>query len=178
MWYGLTDSQRNIYPDRLDYLDQIFSYANEKTQQHANSADLHSQACQSNVLNLLLAPIKAFNSLFTALALPNFIPLLDSQAYTTRRALAGEIAKSLIGHKTQISTLENVEAVLEILKVIIKEASQQSNYQGGPARRGQESDETIEEQGWLARIVHLIESPKSDTQFKVRWLSDKVLLRC
>ncbi len=114
-----------------------------------------------------MSPIKAYLSLFTALALPNFIPLLRSQTYPTRRALAGEIAQSLLRNQTRISTEENLEAVLEILQVLIKEGSQQSAYAGGLARRGQDTDETIEEQGWLARIIHLIKSPDNDTQFKV-----------
>lgn len=156
-----------MYPDRLDYLDQVFSYANEKTQQHANSADLHSQASQSNVLNLLMSPIKAYTSMFTAVALPSFIPLLKSQTYPTRRALASEIAQSLLRNRTRISTEENLEAVLEILKVLIKEGLQQAGYPGGPIRRGQETDETIEEQGSLARIVHLIHNPDNEVQFKV-----------
>lgn len=162
----LTESS-NVYPDRLDYLDQVLTYSNEKAQQFANSADLHSQAAQSNMLNLLLAPIKKYVSLFTALALPNFIPLLRSQTYPTRRALASEIARSLIRNQTKIATQENLDAVLEILKVLIKEGMQQTGYPGGPMRRGQETDETIEEQGQLARIVHLVRSPDDDVQLKL-----------
>ncbi|KAK5170718.1 hypothetical protein LTR04_004451 [Oleoguttula sp. CCFEE 6159] len=158
----------NIYPERLDYVDQILSYANEKVAQHANSADLHSQTSQTNILNLLLAPVKTYLSLFTALALPNFIPLLHAQTYPTRRAVAGEVARSLLRNQTQISTVENLEGVLEILKVLIKEGIQQpTGYPGGPAqRRGMETEETIEEQGWLARIVHLVHDESNDTQFK------------
>lgn len=144
----------------------MFSYANEKTQQHSNSADLHSQTCQSNILALLLAPIKSYVSLFTALALPNFIPLLQSQSYPTRRSLACEIAQSLIRNGTRITSESNLDAVFEILKVLIKEGQQQS-YPGGAGRRGQESEETVEEQGWLARIVHLVYSSNTDIQFKV-----------
>lgn len=83
--------------------------------------------------------------------------------------MAGEVAQSLLRNQTKIDTVENLEGVLEILKVIIKEGTQQSaGYQGGPLqRKGMETEETIEEQGWLARIVHLIQSPSNDTQFKV-----------
>ena len=162
-------SYRNIYPDRLDYVDQVFAFANEKVAQFANSADLHSQSTQSHVLGLLLAPVKAYLSLFTALAIPNFIPLLHAQPYPTRRAVAGEVAQSLLRNQTKISTVENLESVLEILKVLIKEGTQQpTGYPGGPlSRKAAETDETIEEQGWLARIVHLIQSDNNDTQFRV-----------
>ncbi|KAI9661111.1 MAG: Vacuolar protein sorting-associated protein 35 [Bathelium mastoideum] len=166
---SLANLALNIYPERLDYIDQVFSFANEKVAQFANSADLHSQASQSSLLNLILAPIRAYVSLFTALALSNFIPLMHSQTYPTRRAVAGEISKSILRNQTEISTPENLEGVLEILKVLVKEGTQQqSGYAGGPAnRRAAETDETIEEQGWLARIVHLIKNPDNEIQFKL-----------
>ncbi|KAI9693568.1 MAG: Vacuolar protein sorting-associated protein 35 [Bogoriella megaspora] len=165
---SLANLALNIYPERLDYVDQVFSYANEKVSQFANSADLHSQASQANLLNLLLAPIKSYVSLFTALALPSFVPLLHSQTYPTRRALAGEVSRNLLRNQTRIATPENLEGVLEILKVLIKEGTQQQGYPGGPAgRRVVETEETIEEQGWLARVIHLIRSPDNETQFKL-----------
>jgi len=151
----------------LDYLDQVLQYAKEKTEQHANSADLHSQTSQTNILNLLLSPIKTYRSLFTAFALPNFIPLLRAQTYPTRRALASEIAQSLLRNRTTISSEENLDAVLEILRVLIKEGSiQPGSFSGNGARRGQETEETIEEQTWLARMVHLIKHETNDTQLK------------
>lgn len=161
----------NIYPERLDYVDQVLSFANEKVTEFANSADLHSQATQSQILSLLLAPIKTYMSLFTALALPSFIPLLHSQPYPTRRAVAGEVARSLLRNQTPVTTVENLDSVLEILKVLIKEGIQQaSGYPGGPIqRKAMETDETIEEQGWLAKLVHLIQGSDNDTQFKVRY---------
>jgi vacuolar protein sorting-associated protein 35 len=163
----------NIYPDRLEYVDQVFQYANKEVSRFANSADLHSQASQANLLNLLLAPVKTYFSLFTALAIPSFIPLLHAQPYPTRRSVAGEVARSLLRNETRISTSENLQGVLEILKVLIKEGMQQpSGYPGGPVRRAAaETDETVEEQGWLARIVHLIRGEDCNTQFKLLQLA-------
>ncbi|THY68484.1 vacuolar protein sorting-associated protein 35 [Aureobasidium pullulans] len=164
----------NIYPDRLEYVDQVFQYANKEVSRFANSADLHSQASQANLLNLLLAPVKTYVSLFTALAIPSFIPLLHAQPYPTRRSVAGEVARSLLRNETRISTPENLQGVLEIVKVLIKEGMQQpSGYPGGPVRRAAaETDETVEEQGWLARLVHLIRGEDCNTQFKVGLLHD------
>jgi vacuolar protein sorting-associated protein 35 len=171
---SLANLALNIYPDRLDYVDQVLDYANQKVKQHANSADLHSQESQTNILNLLLAPMKSYVSLFTALALPTYVPLLHSQTYPTRRAVAGEIARSLQRNQTKISTLSALEGVLEILKVIIKEGTQQpAGYPGVQQRKAIETDETIEEQGWLARIVHLIHSDDNDTQYKLLQMTRK-----
>ncbi|KAI9704319.1 MAG: Vacuolar protein sorting-associated protein 35 [Candelina mexicana] len=166
---SLANLALNIYPERLDYVDQILSYANAKVAQYSNSADLHSTTSQNNILNLLLAPIKAYFSLFTALALPKYAPLLHAQTYPTRRAVAGEIAQSMLKKQTKISTVEHLEDLLEILKVLVREGMQQPGGYPGvqPQRRGMETDETIEEQGWLARMVHLIQSTDNDTQFKL-----------
>jgi len=171
---SLTNLALNIYPERLDYVDQILEYANQKCQQHANSADLHSQASQTNLLSLLLAPIKNYVSIFTALSLPQYVPLLHSQTYPTRRAVAGEVARNLQRNVTRISTIAELEGVLEILKVLIKEGTQApAGYPGVQQRRGVETDETIEEHGWLARIVNLIQSDDNDTQYKLLQLTRK-----
>lgn len=171
---SLANLALNIYPERLDYVDQILEYAAQKCQQHANSTDLHHQTTQTNVLNLLLAPVQNYVSIFTALSLPQYVSLLHAQPYQTRRAVAGEVAKSLLKNLTKISSLAELEGVLEILKVLIKEGAQApAGYSGVQQRRGVETDETIEEQGWLARIVHLIQSEENDTQYKLLQMTRK-----
>lgn len=172
---SLTNLALNIYPDRLDYVDQVLAFANEKVAQYQNHADLHSQQSQSEILKLLLAPLQAYFSIFTALSLPNCIPLLHAEPYPTRRAVAGEIARSLLKNQVKIESDENLKAVLEVLRVIIREGTQQApSYPGGPLnRKGAESEETIEEQGWLARLVHLIQGRNNDTQFTLLQTAQK-----
>lgn len=150
-------------------MDQVLSFAHDKVAQHANSPDLHSPAAQDNLLNLLLAPIRSYVSLFTSLALPNFLTLLHAQTYSTRRAVAGQVARSLLQTHTKISSIEHLEGSMEILKVLVQEGTPQpTGYPGVQSqRRGAETEETVEEQGWLARIVHLIQSPDNDVQFQV-----------
>jgi len=82
-------------------------------------------------------------------------------------------------NQTYIASVENLESVLEILKVLIREGIQQAQgYPGGPIqRRAQETEETIEEQGWLARIVHLIRGKDNDTQFKVSSINVQTIVR-
>lgn len=105
------------------------------------------------------------------MALPHYIPLLSSQSYPTRRSVAGEVARSLLKNKTPIATSENLDRVLQTIRVLIRDGTQQgAGYPGLQAqRRGGETDETIEEQGWLARLVHLVQAPDNDTQLKVCW---------
>ncbi|KAL1971189.1 hypothetical protein VTN77DRAFT_141 [Rasamsonia byssochlamydoides] len=164
---SLVNLALNIYPDRLEYVDQVLEYATQKTSEHADQADLHSTPAQQNLLNLLLAPLRSYASIFTALALPHYIPLLTSQSYPTRRAVATEVIRNILHNKTKITTAENLDRVLQVLRVLIKEGIQHpAGYPGLQQRRG-ETDETIEEQGWLARLVHLIQGPDNETQLKL-----------
>ncbi|EXJ93691.1 hypothetical protein A1O1_02083 [Capronia coronata CBS 617.96] len=165
---SLANLALNIYPERLEYVDQILAYARDKGAEYMDSADLHSAATQANMLNLLLSPIRTYYSLFTALALPNYLPLYQSQTYATRRAVASEVAKSILRNRVKITSTQHLEGVMTLLKVIIKEGLQQpAGYPGLNRSRGGESDETVEEQGWLARIVHFIQGPDNETQLRL-----------
>ncbi|KAL4945049.1 hypothetical protein BDV06DRAFT_185895 [Aspergillus oleicola] len=163
---SLVNLALNTYPEQLEYVDQILKFATQETAQFTDHADLHAAPTQQNLLHLLTAPLSSYVSIFTALALPHYLPLLSAQTYPTRRAVAGEIARSLLKNRTLITTTENLDRVLQALRVIIKEGVQQGGGYPGSQRRG-ESDETIEEQGWLARIVHLLQASENDTQLKL-----------
>lgn len=166
---SLVNLALNTYPDRLEYVDQVLDFATQKTAEYTDHADLHSAPTQQHILHLLNAPLKSYISIFTALALPHYLPLLSSQSYPTRRAVAGEVIRSLLKNKILVSTTENLDRVLQTARVLIKEGMQQSaGYPGSQSqRRGGETDETVEEQGWLARLVHLIQASDNDTQLKV-----------
>lgn len=171
---SLSNLALNIYPDRLDYVDQILAYAQTKVQENINNADLHSPPAQQSLLALLQAPLSHYVSIFTAISLPTYVSLFQAQSYPTRRAVAGGVARNLLKDQTKISTTDQLENVLEVLKVLIKEGSQSSQgYPGVAQRRPQETDETMEEQGWLARIVHLLQADDNDTQFKLLQMTRK-----
>lgn len=158
----------NNYPDRLDYVDQILSYATIKTRENINNADLHSAPAQQSLLALLQAPLDRYVSIFTALSLPTYVSLFQAQSYPTRRAVAGGIIRTLLKDRTKISQVDQMEHVLNIMAVLIKEGSQNGQgYTGNAPRRNIETDETLQEQGWLARLVHLVDSETNDTQFKL-----------
>ncbi|KAJ5588669.1 Vacuolar protein sorting-associated protein 35 [Penicillium hordei] len=174
---SLVNLALNTYPDRLEYVDQVLDFATQKTAEYTDHADLHSAPTQQHILHLLNAPLKSYISIFTALALPHYLPLLSSQSYPTRRAVAGEVIRSLLKNKILVSTTENLDRVLQAARVLIKEGMQQSvGYPGSQSqRRGGETDETVEEQGWLARLVHLIQAPDNDTQLKLLQATRKAL---
>ncbi|KAL4979278.1 vacuolar protein sorting-associated protein 35 [Aspergillus desertorum] len=172
---SLVNLALNTYPERLEYVDQVLQFATKETAEYTDHADLHAAPTQQNLLHLLIAPLRSYVSIYTALALPRYLPLLSSQSYLTRRSIAGEIARALLKDRTLITTTENLDRVLQALRVLIKEGVQQGGGYPGSQRRG-ESDETIEEQGWLARLVHLLQAAENDTQLKLLQATRKAYL--
>ncbi|KAL5338701.1 vacuolar protein sorting-associated protein 35 [Aspergillus crustosus] len=172
---SLVNLALNTYPEQLGYVDQVLQFAINETAEYTDHADLHAAPTQQNLLHLLVAPLRSYVSIFTALALPHYLPLLTSQSYPTRRSVAGEIARSLLKNRTLITTTKNLDRVLDAFRVIIKEGVQQGGGYPGSQRRG-ESEETIEEQGWLARVVHLLQASENDTQLKLLQVIRKAYL--
>ncbi|PFH61677.1 hypothetical protein XA68_16687 [Ophiocordyceps unilateralis] len=164
----------NNYPDRLDYVDQILAYATTKTKENVNNADLHSPAAQQSLLALLQAPLTRYVSMFTALSLPTYVPLFQCQSYPTRRAVAGGVARTLLRDQIKISRPEQLASILDVMSVLIKEGSSGATQQY-PQRRAAETDETQEEQGWLARMVHLLQAENNDTQLELVQMARKAL---
>ncbi|KAJ4155878.1 hypothetical protein LMH87_001102 [Akanthomyces muscarius] len=165
----------NNYPDRLDFVDQILAYAATKTKENMNNADLHSTPAQQSLLALLQAPLDRYVSIFTALSLPTYVPLFQAQSYPTRRAVAGNIIRSLLKTQTKVVKAEQLENVLEIMSVLIKEGNQAAQGYSATQRRPVETDETMQEQGWLARMIHLLQAEDNDTQFKLLQMTRKAL---
>jgi vacuolar protein sorting-associated protein 35 len=155
----------SCYPDKLDYVDKVLSYAKDKTAEFVNSPDLHSPATQNNFLSLLLSPISSYSNLLTILALPNYLKLLHAQTYVTRRSVAAAVSASILNNNTIISTPEDVEGVLSLVRVLIKEGAQSTTP---TIQRTLETEETVEEQGWLARMVHLFTNKDdAETDFEI-----------
>lgn len=165
------------------------------------SPDLHAQQTASNLAALLLAPINSYQSVLTLLALPSYAPLLSKQLYSTRRSLAHSIVSSVLKNETIIETPEDVDGVLELCGVLIKDQSDVANapLPGSGAGAGGvglaavnnihnskeirrqaphfvEREEMAEEQGWVARMVHLFRAESLDVQFEVRLCDAPVVI--
>lgn len=126
---------------------------------------------------MLLAPINSYQSVLTLLALQRYIPLLTVQPFSTRRSLAHAIISSVLKNETIIEAPEDANGILELCHVLIKDQQdvapgQGAFPQGGRERRGgaypHEKEELAEEQGWIARMVHLFRAESLDVQFEVR----------
>ncbi|KAK0241956.1 vacuolar protein sorting-associated protein 35 [Armillaria nabsnona] len=185
LFVSLTNLSLSCYPDRLEYVDQVLGYAAEKIREYSESPDLHAQQTTSNLAALLVAPINSYQSVLTLLAIPNYAPLLTKQLFSTRRSIAHSIISSVLKNETVVETPEDVDGVLELCHVLIKD---QSDAAGGVSVNGSqpnlkdvrrqgpysmEREEMAEEQGWVARMVHLFRADSLSIQFELLQMARK-----
>ncbi|QSL65147.1 hypothetical protein MERGE_002452 [Pneumocystis wakefieldiae] len=156
---SLSNLVLTCYPYEFHYMDRVLKYARLKMMEYVDSIDLHSPESRDNFLKLLLAPISSYSYILTVLFLPNYIPLLQTQLYHTRKVVASTVIQSLIKNKICIDTPSLLEGVISLVRVLINEGMKLSslgNAQQNRRTKDNETDETLEEQGWLARLVHLL----------------------
>lgn len=180
LFVSLTNLSVSCYPDKLEYVDQILGFAAEKIKEYSENPDLHAQQTTANLSALLVSPINSYQSVLTLLAIPNYAPLLSKQLFSTRRSIAHSIISSVLKNETIIETPEDVDGVLELCHVLIKDQSDSApsthalnGQQAHPRevrRHGPyfvEREEMAEEQGWVARMVHLFRAESFDVQFEL-----------
>ncbi|KAF9286719.1 Vacuolar protein sorting-associated protein 35 [Mortierella alpina] len=169
---SLINLSLSCYPENLGYADQVLSFAKEKTIEYNENPDLQHKETVLNLQNLLSAPIQHYPSILTLLDLPNFASLLALQPYQTRRAIAHAVVGSILKNGTIISTPEDVNGVLEICAVMVRD-QKDGGHNSSPFRNTRNSrnesgsvdlEDFAEEQGQLARIIHLFKSDDPDTQ--------------
>jgi vacuolar protein sorting-associated protein 35 len=137
------------------------------------SPDLHAPQTTANLLALLVAPINAYLSVLTLIAIPSYIPLLNAQPFTTRASIGQAVVSSVLKNDTVIDNAEDVSGVLGLCSVLVRDQKDSTPGAGAPSaygRRGQQtqdSAEMAEEQGWLARMIHLFRSDDLAVQFSV-----------
>ncbi|KAI8335437.1 vacuolar protein sorting-associated protein 35 [Chlamydoabsidia padenii] len=174
---SLVNLSLSCYPEKLDYVDQILAYAKDKMTEFADSPDLHSKVTEGNLLRFLQAPIAQYSSVLTLLSLANYQALLSMQPYSTRRAIAHAVVDSIRRNETIIDSPEDVHGVLDLCDVLLRDqkdapmaptSGYNNNNNNGRGRNKfstMDQEDFKEEQGWIARIVHLFQSEDEDTQF-------------
>lgn len=140
-------------------MDQILQFTKESIF-NTYAPELHTKQSESNVLQLLLLPAKTWDVLTLITTLKYYQPLLAMQPYTTRRTTGLTILDNILSKETRIDQPEQVYQILEICHVLIKDKTKtQQLYQQ------YEDDDDRDEQGWVARLVHLFYSDDEDAQF-------------
>ena len=178
-------------------MDQILNFALAKVQEYSDSPDLHHPTTIQNILSLLLAPISSYLTCLTLLALPSYSILLLAQPYATRKAIGNAIVASVLKNEITIETPEDVQGLLDLCHVLVRDqrdktvpssalGSGMRSMSGGVTSNGRgqqpyDVEEMGEEQGWIARMVHLFRAEDLEVQFKVSLVIqlsyDRLLMR-
>ena len=146
-----------------------------------HSAELFSPQTVTNLAAILIAPVNAYQSVLTLLAIPHYVPLLTPQPFNTRRTLAHAVIASILKNETIIDSPEDVNGILDLCHVLVKDQNEprslnNATSSGVSDRRASHQaslpstyDELAEEQGWVARMIHLFKSEDLDTHYEVCW---------
>ncbi|KAK9893385.1 vacuolar protein sorting-associated protein 35 [Cystobasidium minutum MCA 4210] len=202
---SLINLSLSCYPDRIDYVDQVLTFAKGKVDEYHNSADLHHPVTVQNLLALLVAPINAYATPLALLNIPTYTSILQIQPYASRRSIGHAVVSSILKKELVISTPEEVKGVLDLCHVLVRDQrdasigmptqfpgqqqhnnSMMGNQNGrmglgnrGYSSRGgsqmQDMQEMAEEQGWIARLVHLFRSDDDEVQFKLLQTARSIL---
>ena len=136
-----------------------------------SSPELLAIQTTTNLLSLLLAPVTTYTSALTLLAIPSYQGLLAKQQSSTRTSIGQAIVASILKSNTRIERVEDVNGVLTLCRDLVTDngESHRSQSHSTHIRANYEntSPSLAEEQGWLARIVHLFSSADANKHILV-----------
>lgn len=187
---GIARLTLNCYPDRIANADKILQFVLDKIEELKDTPDAHSAETTGNILELLQLLIHSYPRMLTVLSLKNFIPLLESQPKKTQKAVASTVAEDVLKSGIQITTVEEVEGVFGLVRIIICEGVDSlknkpgvsdglSGLMGDSADIAEDdkniSDEIVAGQGNLAKIIHLLYNKDPEIHAKLLTASRKAL---
>ncbi|RKP23012.1 vacuolar protein sorting-associated protein 35, partial [Syncephalis pseudoplumigaleata] len=152
MLVSLINLTLSCYPEKLENVDRVLAYARSKLDELRESPDLMHQDTIRNMLALLRAPIQSYPTVMTLMLLPNYEPLLTQQHYSSRRTIAHDIVNSILKHQTLIETTDDVNGILNLCSVLVRDQKDSAMRPGNFTSR-QDEEDYIEEQSWMARLI-------------------------
>ncbi|KAJ1970421.1 retromer complex subunit Vps35 [Dimargaris xerosporica] len=191
----------NCYPDHFDYIDQILDFIAARVDQAKLSPDLHAPSTINNLLALMQGPVDAYESVLDLLRLDHYGVLLDLLTFSTRRTVARSILQRLLQQGAHIHTHTDAVGILNYCQVLIKSPKASHSSGGGAAgptggamsprfndkRYGPGSgripssgllddEDYAEDQGLLARLIHLFALTDPEGQLELLVSTQHTLL--
>eukprot|EP00262_Sarcandra_glabra_P014219 TRINITY_DN40_c3_g1_i2.p1 TRINITY_DN40_c3_g1~~TRINITY_DN40_c3_g1_i2.p1 ORF type:complete len:768 (+),score=152.45 TRINITY_DN40_c3_g1_i2:216-2306(+) len=157
LYVSLLTFTLRVHPDRLDYVDQVLGACVRKL---SGKAKLEDSKSTKQIVALLSAPLEKYNDIVTALKLSNYPRVMDHLDNGTNKVMAVVIIQSIMKNSTCISTADNVEALFELIKGLIKDTD------GTPVDELDE-DDFKEEQNSVARLIHMLFNDDPEEMLKL-----------
>uniref|UniRef100_A0A1B0GA98 Vacuolar protein sorting-associated protein 35 n=1 Tax=Glossina morsitans morsitans TaxID=37546 RepID=A0A1B0GA98_GLOMM len=154
---ALLSLAQKVYPERVDYVDKVIS---------------HMLSVNQELSRLLRICVDFYNNVLTIIQLNNFCPLLDKFDHTSRKTLALYLVMNILEYETLIPTADEADAVLNLIAPLIKDDEELASRNDVEIS---DLEEFAEEQGIVARFVHLMKSEEPDMQYKILQVARKHL---
>ncbi|KAL0550594.1 hypothetical protein IC582_015116 [Cucumis melo] len=147
----------HVHPDRLDYADLVLGACVKKLSGRGKIEDTRAT---KQIVALLSAPLEKYNDIVTTLKLSNYSHVMEYLDGETIKVMATVIVQSITKNKTQISTADNVEALFELIRGLIKDLD-------GSLPDEVDEEDFKEEQSSVARLIQMLYNDDPDEMFKI-----------
>ncbi|KAG6453863.1 vacuolar protein sorting-associated protein 35 isoform X5 [Manduca sexta] len=172
---------QRCHPDKLNYVDRVLAHTDKIC------VDIHQARYCPNIfkkvgkqtlehntpvfkelMKILKLPADHYKNILTLIKLQNYAPLIRHLNYPGRIMIAVHLVNDVLESDTMISTPEDVESVLAMLDVLVKDQSDQPTSEP-------DVEDFTEEQGLLARLIHHLRSESADQQYLILSAARKAL---
>lgn len=145
-----------VHPDRLDYVDLVLGACVRKL---SGRPKLEDSRATKQIIALLSAPLDKYNDAVTALTLSNYPRVMDYLDNDTNKVMAMVIIQNILKNDTCISTADQVEALFELIKGLIRDIDDSLDEL--------DEEDFKEEQNSVARLIHMLYNDDSDEMLKI-----------
>ncbi|XP_030028226.1 vacuolar protein sorting-associated protein 35 isoform X4 [Manduca sexta] len=163
---------QRCHPDKLNYVDRVLAHTDKicvDIHQASGKQTLeHNTPVFKELMKILKLPADHYKNILTLIKLQNYAPLIRHLNYPGRIMIAVHLVNDVLESDTMISTPEDVESVLAMLDVLVKDQSDQPTSEP-------DVEDFTEEQGLLARLIHHLRSESADQQYLILSAARKAL---
>lgn len=110
---------------------------------------------------MLKIPIDLYQNVLNLLKIKHYTTLYEHLDYVGRKTMCQYLLNNALEHETQISSPDEAEGLLQLINPLIVDPNDK------PADYEQDTEDFIEEQTLVARLVHLMQSSNLDEQFLI-----------
>lgn len=155
---------QRCHPDKLNYVDRVLAHTDKicaDIHQASGKTHLeHNTAVFKELMKILKLPADHYKNILTLIKLQNYAPLIKHLNHPGRIMIAVHLINDVLETDCLISTPEDVESVLAMLDVLVKDQPDQPTAEP-------DVEDFMEEQGLLARLIHHLKSESADRQYLI-----------
>uniref|UniRef100_M4F6V8 Vacuolar protein sorting-associated protein 35 n=1 Tax=Brassica campestris TaxID=3711 RepID=M4F6V8_BRACM len=148
----------HVHSDRLDYVDQVLGSC---VSQLSATGKLCDDKASKQIVAFLSAPLEKFNDVVTILKLTNYPRVMEYLDHDTNKTMAIIIIQSILKNDTRIATADEVDALFELIKGLIKD------FDGLTDNDEIDEEDFQEEQNSVARLVHFLYNDDPEEMSKI-----------